>query len=250
MPYTTAAIVGFQVVSGMMGASSRRRAARRQAEAARSQAEMNYHISSMQAMFDAQSVMQQARQIPLALRRTDIDVQRMGLAAGEAAFVGPLERYQLRRRAKEDETTRRDMLAKAMGTQRAFNAASGIVGGRTTRLAAAQSRNAFWRDQSLANMERNMALTASERREQVAMSQFDFGIQETGLAMQEARLSFENAQRSYDRHFESVGWARQAADVQSSNAAATARQAERQFTVDIMGTAANAASSYYMLENT
>lgn len=108
-------------------------------------------------------------------------IQRAGMTASRAAFAGPLERFQIGQQAEAQEQARRRDLGQTVASQRASLAASGVIGGRTQRLALARSQAAFSREQALADQQTRLQRFASRERERAAL--------------QDARLSMSDAGR-------------------------------------------------------
>lgn len=131
MPWVAGTLLATTVVSSLFGARSARSAARAQSLLASAQGE---------------------------LTRT------------QATVSGQMERFQLRRRAEEEEAARRGYLAEAIGSQRASMAGAGIVGGRTANLIEARSQALFTRDQAYADFQTRMGLAGSRHQEGMAIA--------------------------------------------------------------------------------
>lgn len=92
------------------------------------------------------------------------------LITAQTEISGQMERFQLRRRAEEEESIRRAQLAEALGSQRASMAGAGVVGGRTQRLIEARSQAMFTRDQAYADYQTRMGLAGSRFQERMTVA--------------------------------------------------------------------------------
>jgi len=112
------------------------------------------------------------------------NIERAGITAGRAAFAGPLERFQIGQIAESQEQARRRELGQTLAAQRASSAASGIIGGRTQRLAQARSQAAFSREQALADQQTRLQRFASRERERAALQDARLAMSDAGRTAQ------------------------------------------------------------------
>ena len=83
-----------------------------------------------------------------------------------AVIGGTMERMQINRTAREQESFRRGELARSLGAQRAGLAAAGVAGGRTMQLLDTTSQYEFRREQDFADFQHRMAVRSSEFRQE------------------------------------------------------------------------------------
>jgi len=124
------------------------------------------------------------QQAQAAEQQMTASIERAGLTAGRAAFAGPLERFQVRQQAETQENVRRRELGQTVASQRAASAASGVIGGRTQRLAQARSQAAFSREQALADQQTRLQLLASRERERTAIEDARLSMGDAGRVAQ------------------------------------------------------------------
>jgi hypothetical protein len=126
------------------------------------------------------------QQAQAALQTAELEAQRQGLVMGRAVFGGELERFQISNASRDAETFRRSQLGQAVGAQRASMAAAGIVGGRTQQLLRAKSQAAFTREQSRADSQERLQLTASRYRQSIAIEDAQMATRQAFSGAQQA----------------------------------------------------------------